>query len=105
MPRNYHPMAEDLYSVVRCGLVHAMTIANKPNQKAFALTHNAPESKHLSLEMIDGIERQILVASKLCDDIGAAIGKMFADPGTRMTIEKNFMDKPPIEAYKAKPAC
>ena len=91
-----------MYHVVRCGLVHAMTIANKPNQKAFALTHDAPESKHLLQEKVNGIERQILVASKLCDDIGTAIGKMFADQGTRMTIEKNFMDKPPIDAYEVK---
>ena len=97
MDPQYASIAADLYSVVRCGLCHSMSVSINSSQQPFVLTHNTTVNSHLS--KIHSLQNGpiVLVAECLCDDVEAAVKAMFASVSS--TIMSNIQSNPPIAAY------
>ena len=97
MDSRYHNIAGDLYSVVRCGLCHTMSIVAKSTQQPFVLTHDSGHYQHLSLIKTLPSCPLVLVADSLCNDVKKAVKAMFSK--ANKTISINIKAKPPIAAY------
>lgn len=103
---NHQDLPEQLYHVLRCGIIHCFSMypkyenRGKKKERTIVISHDGKSSikkyGHLDNFTENGLDAAIIIASNFCDDIDFATQKMFQDSAVLTRAERWVKKQPPL---------